>query len=69
MTIGMADRLRYEPTDLLTVDEVAGYLKLSRRTVERYDIPWSRVSRRERRVLFSTLVEWVRDRQPHRASA
>ena len=48
----------YQPDDLLTTDQVAGYLQLCRRTVERLRIP-SRTFGRRRRYLFKHVLAWV----------
>lgn len=51
--------VHHQPNDLLDVDDVAAYLKLSKRTVSDLPIPWSKVGGRKRRVLFRLLVDWV----------
>jgi excisionase family DNA binding protein len=53
----------YQPDDLLTIEEVCGYLRLSRDTLERHcaDIPWVRLGE-SRRILFRELVRYLERR-------
>lgn len=46
----------HRPDDLLTPDDVAGYLKVSTRTVDRLNLPWIRVGPQRRRILFKLLL-------------
>lgn len=46
----------YGPDTVLTPAEVCAYLKVSPRTVDRMQLPWSRVGPQRRRILFRLLV-------------
>jgi excisionase family DNA binding protein len=47
--------------DVLTVDEVAAWLKVSRRTVERMDLPFAKVGR-VRRYVRDQVLDYLKRR-------
>lgn len=51
--------MSYHPDDLLTPDQAAKYLGVSKRTLARLPVPQVRVSERTVRFLFKQLVQWV----------
>lgn len=54
-----AQRTEYRATDILTLDDCAAWWKVSRRTAERMQLPFSNpiADRRLRRILFSDLLK------------
>lgn len=55
----MSDTKTFQPNDLLTPQDAANYLGVSRRTLYRLPIPSVRLSERTVRYLFKQLVTWV----------
>ena len=46
-------------TDIITRDEVAAWLKVRPRQVERFGVPCVRLGRKTRRYLFSDVLAWL----------
>lgn len=51
--------MTYSPDDLLTPDQAADYLGISRRQLARLPIPAIRLGERTIRYLFKHLVSWL----------
>jgi hypothetical protein len=58
------ERQRYEPTDILSFEEVVAWFDVAPRTVERMQLAWSRPTRGSlRRILFRDLLAHVERRK------
>lgn len=51
------------PTSVLNIHQVAAWLQVSTRTVERYDIPYFFIGRRQKRYLGEDVLRFIKTRR------